>query len=175
MLRNQIACSQERQRKRTSTNIKPRVAYDSGRGVRYQGGRLYDSAKGETCHWCRQKTLEDKVRCTRPNCGAGGRAAVVFCGMCLKNRHGEDLQQAINSGCWVCPRCRGSCGEGCDTCCNCSFCRLRVNLQPTGNCKKHVLAAGFDNAHDWLIHIKTGLSKEAITARKLQHSWGAFL
>lgn len=26
---------------------------DSGKGVRVQGGKVYDSATGVTCHWCR--------------------------------------------------------------------------------------------------------------------------
>ena len=41
---------------------------DSGKGVRVQGGRVYDSKFGVTCHWCRQKTLEAHVTCTHPKC-----------------------------------------------------------------------------------------------------------
>lgn len=43
-----------------------------------QGGRVYDSKYGVTCHWCRQKTLEEHVTCTHPDCGAGRRLAVAF-------------------------------------------------------------------------------------------------
>ena len=52
--------------------------WDSGRGVRWQGGRIYDSKYGVTCHWCRQKTLEDHVTCTHPNCGSGKRMPTSF-------------------------------------------------------------------------------------------------
>ena len=38
-----------------------------------------------------------------------------------------------------------------------------------------MLAAGFDNTHDWLIHLKTGESKEVIAARKHTFPWGAWL
>ena len=43
-----------------------------------QGGRVYDSALGSTCHWCRQKTVEARVTCTRPECGGGRRLPVSF-------------------------------------------------------------------------------------------------
>jgi hypothetical protein len=49
--------------------------------------------------------------------------------MCLRNRHGEDCDVAHSSGKWVCPRCRGSCGAGCVTCCNCGPCRKKVSRQ----------------------------------------------
>lgn len=99
---------------------------DSGKGVRMQGGRMYDSALGVTCHWCRQKTLECKVTCTNPDCGGGRRMPNSFCKMCLHNRHGEDGAAAAASGCWVCPSCRGTCGAGCRSCCNCGPCRKKV-------------------------------------------------
>ena len=43
-----------------------------------QGGRVYDSKYGVTCHWCRQKTLEEHVTCSHPDCGDGRRLAVSF-------------------------------------------------------------------------------------------------
>ena len=58
--------------------------------MRTQGGRVYDSAIGVTCHWCRQKTVEAKVSCTHPGCG-NRSLPVSFCRMCLRNRHGEDV------------------------------------------------------------------------------------
>ncbi len=57
---------------------KGRGNVDSGKGVRLQGGRVYDSKFGITCHWCRQKTLEEHVTCTHPNCGKGKRLATTF-------------------------------------------------------------------------------------------------
>lgn len=50
----------------------------AGRGVRVQGGRIYDSQFGVTCHWCRQKTLEDHVTCTAEGCGGGRKLPVSF-------------------------------------------------------------------------------------------------
>ena len=75
--------------------------------------------------------------CTAEGCnktGAnGGRALPAsFCRMCLKNRHGEDIDAAVASGQWTCPKCRGSCGAGCTTCCNCGPCRKSNALEPTG-------------------------------------------
>lgn len=52
---------------------------------------------------------------------------VVCSGKCLKNRHGEDHEVADASGSWCCPACRGSCGPGCVTCCNCGPCRKKVS------------------------------------------------
>ena len=99
--------------------------------VRYSvGRRVYDSELGTTCHWCRQKTVETHVTCTADGCGRG-RMPVSFCGMCLRNRHGEDIDAAVASNAWICPKCRGSCGDGCVTCCNCGPCRKANGLAPT--------------------------------------------
>ena len=87
---------------------------------------MYDSEKGVTCHWCRQKTTDAGVTCTGPLCGGGKAMPVTFCEGCLFNRNGESAQAAAASGCWVCPKCRGSCGEGCTLCCNCGPCRKKV-------------------------------------------------
>lgn len=149
--------------------------YDSGLGVRIQGGRVYDSKYGETCHWCRQKTLEEHVQCTNENCGGGNRLPVAFCRMCLRNRHGEDIKQAIASECWICPACRGNCGDGCVSCCNCGPCRKKAGLGPTHQLIKQARAAGFTNVHDYLVHKSTGETADAITARKTTFPWGQWL
>lgn len=151
-----------------------RGTVDSGLGVRIQGGRVYDSKFGVTCHWCRQKTLEMHVECTAAGCGGGNRLPISFCRMCLRNRHGENVEQAIASGCWVCPVCRGGCGEGCKGCCNCGPCRKKAGLGPTHQLIKQARSAGFDNVHDFLVHRSTGQSPEVIAARKLAHPWGRF-
>jgi hypothetical protein len=44
-----------------------------------QGGRVYDSKFGVTCHWCRQKTLEAHVTCTDPKCGKGKMPYSFWC------------------------------------------------------------------------------------------------
>eukprot|EP00878_Enallax_costatus_P008721 GHUV01009115.1.p1 GENE.GHUV01009115.1~~GHUV01009115.1.p1 ORF type:complete len:241 (+),score=85.71 GHUV01009115.1:186-908(+) len=98
-----------------------------------------------------------------------------FCGKCLKNRHGEDYEAADASGVWWCPACRGSCGPGCVTCCNCGPCRKKAGLEPTHQVVKLARDAGFSNVHDYLVHLVTGETAEQIEARKLEHSWGAWL
>ena len=129
------------------------------------GGRVYDSRLGVTCHWCRQKTHEAHVSCTSPSCALpGSRLAVSFCGQCLKNRNGEDVFAARESGRWVCPRCRGSCGPGCASCCNCGPCRIAAGLKPTGPGIASAFAAGFGNVHDFLVGRETGEGREAVGA-----------
>uniref|UniRef100_A0A7S0PT87 PHD-type domain-containing protein n=1 Tax=Micromonas pusilla TaxID=38833 RepID=A0A7S0PT87_MICPS len=143
--------------------------------VRYSvGRRVYDSELGTTCHWCRQKTVETHVTCTAEGCGRG-RMPVSFCGMCLRNRHGEDIDAAVASGAWVCPRCRGSCGEGCVTCCNCGPCRKANGLAPTHQVINLARASGFDNVHDYLVHGATGATPEQLLRRKTSFAWGAWL
>jgi hypothetical protein len=145
------------------------------------GGRVYDSRLGLTCHWCRQKTHEAHVTCTSPSCGKsedpakGSKLPVSFCGQCLKNRNGEDVFQASDSGKWVCPRCRGSCGPGCVSCCNCGPCRIAAGLKPTGPGISRAYAHGFGNVHDFLIGEVTEEGREAIARRKLTFPWGAWL
>lgn len=144
------------------------------RAVFQVGGRVYDSELGVTCHWCRQKTVETHVTCVGEAC-AGARLPVAFCRMCLSNRHGEDIDEAVASGCWMCPRCRGSCGEGCVTCCNCGPCRKKAGLAPTHQIIGLARSHGFDNVHDYLVHQNTGESREEIAARKLEFPWGKWL
>ena len=138
------------------------------------GARVYDSELGVTCHWCRQKTVETHVFCTAEACGKGRRAPLAFCGMCLRNRHGEDVDAAVASGIWKCPRCRGSCGVGCVTCCNCGPCRKAHGLAPTHQVIQLARGAGFDNVHDYLVHGATGLTP-ALLARKRSFNWGKWL
>ncbi|KAK9719435.1 Cell division cycle-associated 7-like protein [Basidiobolus ranarum] len=92
-------------------------------GIRYQGGRVYDSVRGSTCHQCRQKTMDEKVRCTSIT-ENGDRCNVLLDEMCLRNRYGLTLDEAQSSGDWVCPVCQGIC--------NCSICRRRNGLPATG-------------------------------------------
>eukprot|EP00890_Picochlorum_soloecismus_P004251 jgi/Picsp_1/4827/NSC_02194-R1_protein len=162
-------------RQRLFNSQGPLSRFDSGLGVRNQGGRIYDSKNGITCHWCRQKTVEDHVICTNPDCGGGRTMPVAFCRMCLFNRHGECVIQSSESGKWVCPRCRGSCGNGCELCCNCGPCRKKHGLHPTHQIVKEARKSGFDNVHDYLVHLNTGEDCETIAHRKSQFSWGNFL
>ena len=95
--------------------------------------------------------------------------------MCLRNRHGEDVDAAVASGIWKCPRCRGSCGVGCVTCCNCGPCRKAHGLAPTHQVIQLARGAGFDNVHDYLVHGATGLTPAALLARKRSFNWGKWL
>lgn len=134
-----------------------------------------DSKFGVTCHWCRQKTLEDHVTCSNPGCGGGRRIPTSFCKMCLRNRHGEDCDAAYLSGAWHCPCCRGSCGAGCVLCCNCGPCRKKASLEPTGQVLRYAKQQGFDNVHDYLVHLVTKETPAEIAARKSKFAWGAWM
>jgi cell division cycle-associated protein 7 len=151
-----------------------RAPSNAPRAVFSVGGRVYDSELGVTCHWCRQKTVETHVTCMGAGC-SGARLPLAFCGMCLSNRHGEDIDDAVASGCWECPRCRGSCGDGCVTCCNCGPCRKKAGLMPTHQMIQLARAHGFDNVHDYLVHRETGEDAETIAERKLTFPWGKWL
>ena len=73
------------------------------------------------------------------------------------------------------PRCRGSCGVGCVTCCNCGPCRKAHGLAPTHQVIQLARGAGFDNVHDYLVHGATGLTPAALLARKRSFNWGKWL
>ena len=90
-------------------------------------------------------------------------------------RNGEEIDDAVASGTWQCPKCRGSCGEGCTTCCNCGPCRKSNGLAPTHQLIKVARGAGFDNVHDYLVHTATGASPAALLARKTSFAWGTWL
>ena len=139
------------------------------------GGRVYDSEKGTTCHWCRQKTVETHVECHSYECQNEAPRPVQFCGMCLRNRHGEDIDLAVASGVWECPKCRKSCGEGCKSCCNCGPCRKKAGLSPTHQVIRIARDNGFDNVHDYLVWEKVGGTPESIKARKQTFKWGEWI
>ncbi len=170
---NREQSQQQRSRKNaTTTTTTTRVAR---RSVYSVGGRVYDSEKGTTCHWCRQKTVETHVECVGDECQNGTSRPVQFCGMCLRNRHGEDIDLAVASGCWLCPKCRKSCGPGCDLCCNCGPCRKKAGLSPTHQVIRIARENGFDNVHDYLVWEKVGGTPESIKMRKKKFKWGQWV
>lgn len=151
-------------RMEAENNKKPPLKRNSNPGVRIVGCRLYDSVNGQTCHWCRQKTVEDHVQCSR--------CPIRFCGLCLKNRHGEDILVEMYEGnAWVCPKCRSGCGPGCNQCCNCGPCRKAQGLHTTGVVVHQARNAGFTNVHDYLIFMNTGESSFEIARRKIGRAW----
>eukprot|EP00897_Mesotaenium_endlicherianum_P002660 jgi/Mesen1/2421/ME000157S01561 len=162
---SQITSSNQLVAEETEKRVKKR-ARKTNPGRRMLGGRIYDSEMGETCHWCRQKTLELHVKCSKPTC------RVKFCGSCLRNRHGEEIREETEEGVlWVCPVCRGGCGPGCSRCCNCGPCRIKRKMKPTGLVLYRVRQDGFSNVHDWLIFQKLGGTPEAIAKRKEGRGW----
>lgn len=121
--------------------------------------------QGTTCHQCRQKTIDTKTNCRNPECvGVRGQ----FCGPCLRNRYGEEVQDALLNPVtvrrapqldvvcvpikadvprfppqeWRCPPCRGIC--------NCSFCRARDGRCATGVLVYLAKYHGYDNVHAYL-------------------------
>lgn len=67
--------------------------------------KIYDKVLGNTCHQCRQKTIDTKTVCRNQGCcGVRGQ----FCGPCLRNRYGEDVRSALLDPDWVCPPVVGS-------------------------------------------------------------------
>jgi hypothetical protein len=101
---------------------------------RTQGGRIYDSENGTTCHQCRQKTVETKAKCTS--------CTLFFCPRCLENRYSETVAASNAKPNWACPRCRKDC--------NCSNCRKKAGLDATGILAKVARSAGFGCVSDLL-------------------------
>ncbi|KAJ3194491.1 hypothetical protein HK101_002602 [Irineochytrium annulatum] len=127
--------------------------------VTYKGGRAYDPVNGTSCHQCRQKTIDAKVKCTNvlPYLDAKtGKIEQYPCNimmdeLCLVGRYGEQLQESIDSGCWICPRYRGS--------------------APTGQLKHVALQHGFKGVSQYLESIgqmkrrgKKGIGRKKMAA-----------
>ncbi|XP_041098453.1 cell division cycle-associated 7-like protein [Polyodon spathula] len=111
--------------------------------------KLYDKINGSTCHQCRQKTTDSKTVCRNSSCwGVRGQ----FCGPCLRNRYGEDVQSALLDPLWVCPPGRGVC--------NCSFCRRRDGRCATGILIHMAKFYGHDNVKEYLESVQKELSLE---------------
>ncbi|KAJ2848457.1 hypothetical protein IWW36_003287 [Coemansia brasiliensis] len=103
----------------------------SNPGIRIVGGRVYDSAKGRTCHQCRQKTMDDKMVCSNDHCN------LMMDYTCLLNRYNEHWKQLDHSS-WTCPKCRNIC--------NCSFCMKKRGKAPTGQLSTFIKLNGIEMA-----------------------------
>ncbi|KXS20547.1 hypothetical protein M427DRAFT_52144 [Gonapodya prolifera JEL478] len=128
-------------------------------GVRVVGGRIYDSVNGESCHQCRQKTLDPKIKCTNKivYTYADGTTVTSMCTLmldeqCLKGRYGQTIADAMATGDWHCPKCQGIC--------NCSFCRRKKGKAPTGILKHTALAAGYSSVADYLEALEKSRSRK---------------
>ncbi|KAF4019995.1 hypothetical protein G4228_012088 [Cervus hanglu yarkandensis] len=109
--------------------------------------KIYDKVLGNTCHQCRQKTIDTKTVCRNQSCG-GVRGQ--FCGPCLRNRYGEDVRSALLDPDWVCPPCRGIC--------NCSYCRKRDGRCATGILIHLAKFYGYNNVKEYLERALVGVS-----------------
>ncbi|ELV10170.1 Cell division cycle-associated 7-like protein, partial [Tupaia chinensis] len=109
--------------------------------------KIYDKVLGNTCHQCRQKTIDTKTVCRNRSCG-GVRGQ--FCGPCLRNRYGEDVRSALLDPDWICPPCRGIC--------NCSYCRKRDGRCATGILIHLAKFYGYNNVKEYL----EGLQKQLV-------------
>ena len=114
--------------------VKEKKKRTANPGVRQQGGRIYDSENGSTCHQCRQKTIETKGKCTA--------CTLFFCPRCLQNRYNEVVEAVNALPNWSCPRCRGLC--------NCSNCRKKAGLHATGILANVAKTAGFVSVSELL-------------------------
>ena len=107
------------------------------------GKKKYNTTIGTTCHQCRQKTIDTKTVCRSGYCqGVRGQ----FCGICMRNRYGEDAREALKDPNWSCPPCRKFC--------NCSICRNRNGKGATGILIQVAQSKGFDNVADYLEKLK---------------------
>lgn len=102
------------------------------------GRCIYDPINGKTCHQCRQKTLGHRTHCSKCQLLRG-----QFCGNCLFTRYGENILETSKNPNWICPVCRGIC--------NCSLCRIKKGLVPTGILYKKVVNLGYKSVAHYLI------------------------
>ncbi|KAK1334846.1 hypothetical protein QTO34_004417 [Cnephaeus nilssonii] len=111
--------------------------------------KIYDKVLGNTCHQCRQKTIDTKTVCRNQSCG-GVRGQ--FCGPCLRNRYGEDVRSALLDPGWMCPPCRGIC--------NCSYCRKRDGRCATGILIHLAKFYGYNNVKEYLESLQKQLVED---------------
>lgn len=106
-------------------------------------GKVYDSVKGTTCHQCKQKTMDRKTVCSR--CSHNNNNSTIrgcYCGSCLLNRYGEDIDVVLQNSNWICPICRD--------CCNCSSCRRRMGKNPVSITTREALKKGYGSVFQML-------------------------
>lgn len=133
---------------------------DGGRWARRDDDRSSDVQPNHTatdldadcCMRCRSsKPTVHHVRCTK--------CTGMYCQACLIRLHGEDSITVESTGMWECPRCRGSCGPGCFE--NCGSTAIGSSS----------MTAGFRDAHDYIVHLRTGETPYQIEYRKKQYVW----
>jgi hypothetical protein len=120
-------------------------------GFNDKGEKIYDKVNGKTCHQCRQKYLGKRTSCSHCESLQG-----QFCGDCLFQRYGENLDEANEDPDWKCPNCKGLC--------NCSFHRSKRGWAPTGAMFPHADAMGFLSVAHYLVlnNLEPGAREEAL-------------
>jgi len=124
-----------------NANLKPEDITDEmlDEVAKNVSNKKYDGVTGTSCHQCRQKTLDLKTICRSGICqGVRGN----FCGVCLRNRYGQDAKKALKDPKWCCPPCLGIC--------NCSICRKREGKDATGYITGLAQSRGYQSVHQYL-------------------------
>ncbi|KAL3145912.1 hypothetical protein ABBQ38_015280 [Trebouxia sp. C0009 RCD-2024] len=102
-----------------------------------------------TCHFCRQKTVDQKTYCPCYNSTkriVGGKGRGFWCGSCLYIRMGENIHEVRQRGQWRCPCCRDICN-----CSGANCLRARRNLAVTNQLIHEATKQGFKSVAHYLI------------------------
>jgi hypothetical protein len=105
--------------------------------------KVYDSVKGTTCHQCKQKTMDRKQKCSICANTTNSNIRGCFCGSCLRNRYGEDIDEVLTNENWVCPICRNIC--------NCSSCRRKACKNPVSITTREALKNDYKSVYHYLL------------------------
>ncbi|DBA80626.1 TPA: hypothetical protein ACH3X1_007876 [Trebouxia sp. C0004] len=102
-----------------------------------------------TCHFCRQKTIDEKTYCPCYNSTkrvVGGKGRGFWCGSCLYIRMGENIHEVKHRSDWRCPCCRDICN-----CSGANCLRARRNLAVTNQLIHEATKQGFKSVAHYLI------------------------
>ncbi|KAL3155874.1 hypothetical protein ABBQ32_012876 [Trebouxia sp. C0010 RCD-2024] len=102
-----------------------------------------------TCHFCRQKTVDQKTYCPCYNSTkriVGGKGRGFWCGSCLYIRMGENIHEVRQRRDWRCPCCRDICN-----CSGANCLRARRNLAVTNQLIHEATKQGFKSVAHYLI------------------------
>ncbi|XVF71665.1 hypothetical protein PTKIN_Ptkin12aG0057900 [Pterospermum kingtungense] len=124
----------------TSASKMEKEKQTKGNGIRVIHGRIYDSEAGQSCHQCRQKTMDFMAPCK--NLKRDKQCTLKYCHKCLLNRYGERAEEVALLVDWKCPKCRDIC--------NCSCCMKKKGHKPTGILVHTAKSTGYSSVSDLL-------------------------